>query len=185
MPSRDPVILSVVDVSRSEASTESKDPIALILGKAASGNFYQVRKHRGNSLTCPSCRKHRRDPSTPWVASLREPTHSAQDDSFQCTSRPQSVFFLCCFPKCRRPLYSWLRRRRGWKVTVKRCLPVLPTRCLQRALRKLAVQITRRPVSRAMKPVRGLQNTAPMQCRTPHCDHGVDVYKRQLVISGQ
>jgi hypothetical protein len=63
--------------------------------------------------------------------------------------------------------YILHRESPGSKVLVKRCLPELPTRLLWRAHHKLAVKITCRAVSRAMKPEHGLRSTAQMQCRTP------------------
>ncbi len=49
--SHQPVILNAVNASRSEAFTESKDPVALGLGTNASGSSHHVRRRRGNLLT--------------------------------------------------------------------------------------------------------------------------------------
>jgi hypothetical protein len=78
--------------------------------------------------------------------------------------------------------YILHRESPGSKVLVKRCLPELPTRLLWRAHHKLAVKITCRAVSPAMKP--STASEVRPKCNAGHHDTGMAYGAGQILGAG-
>ncbi|MCU1303793.1 MAG: hypothetical protein JWQ87_4077 [Candidatus Sulfotelmatobacter sp.] len=78
---------------------EAKDPVPLALGTDPSGSSHYAPQHRGNSFTRQSLCMQARGASTSCVASLREPSHSAQHDRSLLQSGLWNQVFVSSFPK--------------------------------------------------------------------------------------